>query len=73
MLEILKEFFLMMNLRKKILEKEAWLGTIREAGDDGVMKMWIEMVSDFLYVNNNKLSSPVNTHFFLLLHPFNYH
>ena len=39
-------------------------------GDDGVMKMWIEMVSDFLYVNSNKLS---NTHFFLLLHYFNYH
>ena len=56
MLEILKEFFLMMNLRKKILEKEAWLGTIQEAGDDGVMKMWIEMVFDFLYLNSNKLS-----------------
>ena len=40
----------MMNLRKKILEKEAWLGTSQEAGEDGVMKMWIEMVSDILYV-----------------------
>ena len=59
----------MMNLRKKILEKEAWLGTIREAGDDGVMKMWIVNP----HVNSNKRSSPVNTHFFLLLHPFNYH
>ena len=54
----------MMNLRKKILKKEAWLGTGREAGDDGVMKMWIEMVSDVLYVKSNKLSSPVNTHCF---------
>ena len=26
-----------------MLEKEAWLGTRREAGEDGVMKMWIEM------------------------------
>ena len=31
----------MMNLRKKILKKEVLLGTVREAGDDGVMKMWI--------------------------------
>ena len=45
MFEILREFFLMMNLRKKILKKEALLGTGREAEDDGVMKMWIEMVS----------------------------
>ena len=64
MLEILREFFLMMNLRKKIFEKEAWLGTIQEAGDDGVMKMWIEMVSDILYFKSNKLSSPVNTNSF---------
>ena len=40
MFEILREF-LMMNLRKKILKKEAMLGTGQEAGDDGVMKMWI--------------------------------
>ena len=46
MFEILREFFLMMNLRKKILKKEALLGTGREAGEDGVMKMWIEMFSD---------------------------
>ena len=52
----------MMNLRKKILEKEALLGTGREAGDDGVMKIWIVMVSDVLYAISNKLSSPVNTH-----------
>ena len=32
----------MMNLRKKILKKEALLGTDQ---DDGVMKMWIELVS----------------------------
>ena len=43
MFEILIEFFLMMNPRKKMLEKEAWLGTSQEAGEDGVMKMWIEM------------------------------
>ena len=47
--EILREFFLMMNRRKKKLEKKAWLGTSQEAGEDGVMKMWIEMVSDILY------------------------
>ena len=35
----------MMNLRKKILKKYALHGTCREAGDDGVKKMWIEMVS----------------------------
>ena len=43
MFEILREFFLMMNLRKKILKKEALLGTGQEAGDDGVMKMWIQI------------------------------
>ena len=47
----------MMNLRKKILEKEAWLGTSGKAGDNGVMKMWIEIVSDNLFVKSNKLSS----------------
>ena len=59
--EILREFFLMMNPRKKMLEKEARLGTSQEAGEDGVMKMWIEMVSDILYGKSNKLLSPVNT------------
>ena len=65
MFEILREYFLMKNPRKKMLEKEAWLGTSQRAGEDGVMKMWIEMV----YVKSNKLSSPVNTHcvFFLLV------
>ena len=71
MFEILREFFLTMNLRKKILKKEALLGTGREAGDDGVINLWIEMVSDVLYVKSNKLSSPVNTHCFF--HPCNYH
>ena len=30
-------------------------------GDDGVMKMWIEMVSNILYGKSNKLLSPVYT------------
>ena len=61
MFEILRDFFLMMNPRKKMLEKEARLGTSQEAGEDGVMKMWIEMVSDILCGKSNKLLSPVNT------------
>ena len=44
-----------MNLRMKILEKEAWLETSQEAGAVVVMKMWIELVSDILYVKSNKL------------------
>ena len=48
----------MMIPRKKAVEKEQdtahssslRLGTNGEAGDDGVMKMWIERVSDILYV-----------------------
>ena len=44
-----------------MLEKEARLGTSQEAGEDGVMKMWIEMVSDILCGKSNKLLSPVNT------------
>ena len=59
--EILRDFFLMMNPRKKMLEKEARLGTSQEAGEDGVMKMWIEMVSDILYGKSNKLFGSVNT------------
>ena len=47
-----------------MLEKEAWVGTSQEAAEDGVMKMWIEIVSDILYFKSNKLSSPVNTHSF---------
>ena len=51
----------MMILRKKVVEKEqdaahsssVRLGTNREAGDDGVIKMWIERVSDI--VKSNKL------------------
>ena len=61
MFEILREFFLMMILRKKIVEKEqdaahsssVRIGINREAGDDGVIKMWIERVSDI--VKSNKL------------------
>ena len=61
MFEILREFFLMMILRKKIVKKEqdaahsssGRLGTNREPGDDGVIKMWIERVSDI--VKSNKL------------------
>ena len=52
----------MMILRKKIVEKEAWLG----------INMWIDRVSDILYVKSNKLSSPVDTHCFFL-HPCDYH
>ena len=51
----------MMILRKKIVEKEqdaahsssVRIGINREAGDDGVIKMWIERVSDI--VKSNKL------------------
>ena len=46
-----------MNPRKK----RKRLGTSQEAGEDGVMKMWIEMVSDILYGKSNKLLGPVNT------------
>ena len=62
MFEILREGLLMMILRKKIVEKEAWLG----------INMWIDRVSDILYVKSNKLSSPVDTHCFFL-HPCDYH
>ena len=36
-----------------------------EAGDDGVMKMWIERVSDILYVKSNKLTSLVIVYIFI--------
>ena len=49
MFEILRAFILLMNLRKKILEKEAWLGTSREVGEDGVIKMWIEAVARSIF------------------------
>ena len=52
-------------------EKQAWLGTGRDAGNEYVKKMWIEMVANVLYANSNKLSSPVHTHWFF--HPCNYH
>ena len=37
-------------LRKKVVEKEAWLVTNLEAGDDGVMKIGIERVLNFICI-----------------------